>query len=109
MEKGEIIRVWGKADNYDLVFTKGADGRWRTAVPPDLTDGQYATEIHALNTSGQIAIWSGILYMHNGQACLHLQKRKYAFCFMPKRRIAPKYDRGPTKCRLEFMGVCAYE
>lgn len=70
-----IVRVWGKADTFDLEFTQEADGKWAFAgLPPDLTDGQYAVEIHALNTEDAIATWVGILYMRRGKLSLNLKK-----------------------------------
>ena len=106
MANNAIVRVWGRADRYDLNFHKGVDGSWNTVVPPDLTDGQYATEIHAIDESNMVAIWTGILYMHNGRACLHLKKDKYTFWFKPQTEIVPKYDHGATKYEIEFKGVC---
>ena len=79
----EIVRVWGFVDGSEIVFSKGAHGNWETAVPPDLSDGQYAAEILAENGFGERAIWSGILYMHNGKACLHLNDMKYTFWLEP--------------------------
>ncbi len=106
MRKGEIIRVWGKADSYDLVFSKGVDDSWNTAVPPDLTDGQYATEIHALDENGWVAIWSGILYMNGGKICLHMKENKYTFKFRLHTNIEPKYNNSAARYRFELKGVC---
>jgi len=109
MGKGAIVRVWGKADKYDLTFHKGADGGWNTAVPPDLTDGQYATEIHALDEQGMIALWTGILYMHNGRACLHLKEDEYTFWFLPQTELVPKYESEDGKYVIEVKGVCCVD
>ena len=58
-----IISVVGHADAFDLVFTHEEDGRWAVLVPPDLADGRYICDIHATNEIGEIAYWTGILYM----------------------------------------------
>lgn len=126
MTKPEIIRVWGVADNFDLSFEKGQDGGWKSAVPPDLTDGQYATEIFAENEYGETAIWSGILYMHHGKVCLHLVQNKYTVWILPQKSLSlleeglkrikgldyamilPRFETGITNLCLRFEGVCCH-
>ena len=79
----DIVRVWGTADSFVLEYRKGADGRWYAEVPPDITDGQYAAEIHARNTCGETACWTGILYMHGGRAELRLRPQRYTLWLQP--------------------------
>lgn len=65
----EIIRVWGRADRFDIEFSRidiNRDDQWEVSIPPDLSDGQYAVEIHAINRAGYTDFWTGILYMANG-------------------------------------------
>ena len=91
----EVVRMWGKADNYILEFEVGADGKWRAVVPPDLTDGQYAVEIHAVNSWGGEANWTGILYMRQGEVHFELHKEAYTFWLQPDRiDIVPAEDSG---------------
>lgn len=75
--KPAILRVWGNADSYELQYTRGADGRWRASVPPDMGDGQYAVEIHALDEAGYEGCWTGILYMRQGRVCIRLNSPRY--------------------------------
>ena len=77
MDKIEIVRMWGYADEYEIEFVKNIGGLWQTNVPPDLHDGQYAVEIHAMAADGYVCLWTGILYMNNGQHCLHIHDTKY--------------------------------
>jgi len=80
----EIVYMWGYADGFDLVFARQANGMWTTSVPPDLSDGQYAVEIHALAENGYICLWTGILYMNQGRHCLVINKKKYDFRLKPQ-------------------------
>ncbi len=79
----DIIRVWGKADDLALEYTLGADGLWYAQVPPDLTDGQYAAEVRAMNRCCEIGFWTGILYMHSGRATLYLKPQRYILWLQP--------------------------
>ncbi len=73
----DIIRVWGKADNIELEL-KIDNGRWMCNLPPDLVDGQYAVQLFAMRGNGSVGMWTGILYVANGIACLHLKQEKYS-------------------------------
>ncbi|MHB1154061.1 MAG: PF13754 domain-containing protein [Eubacteriales bacterium] len=59
----DIVSVTGHADTFDLVFIRGPDKKWAVTVPPDLSDGRYVCDIYATNAIGEIAYWTGILYM----------------------------------------------
>lgn len=78
-----ITRVWGKADTFDIEFTEKTDGKWCVNIPPDFTDGQYAVELYAQNSYGERVYWTGILYMHNGRACLHFNKKSCTLWLRP--------------------------
>jgi len=80
MSRPKIIRVWGKADDFDIEFHESG-GRWICTVPPDTKDGQYAVEIHAINVFGEMAYWTGTLYMCNGVCHLELFEIPYAIIF----------------------------
>lgn len=77
MTKPKILRVWGKADSFDIEFTHEGGTRWKCFVPPDTKDGQYAAEIWAVNEFGELAYWTGELFMVNGVCCLQLNKDCY--------------------------------
>ena len=82
MDNG-VIRVWGTADRFDIEFSKDINNRWYATVPPDLTDGQYAVSIYALNSYDETAYWAGILYMHSGKATLKIEYSKYKLWLKP--------------------------
>lgn len=83
MTRNTITDVWGKADGINLIYAIDSDGVWKTNVPPDLSDGCYATEIWAKNICGELGFWSGFLYMHRGRAKLYLKPKKYSLWLMP--------------------------
>lgn len=61
-----IVKVWGKADLHNLIFTKtdpSSDKYWEVSVPPDMEDGMYATELWAENDIGKRGKWIGMLYI----------------------------------------------
>lgn len=62
-----IIEMYGKCDNYEITFTQNAAGLWEAGVPADYEDGQYVVEIWALDITGLIIYWTGILYMYDGK------------------------------------------
>lgn len=76
----KIIRVWGKADNFDIELSEKG-GRWVCTVPPDTADGQYAVELHAVNLFGETAYWTGTLYMCNGVCHLEIKEVPYVIMF----------------------------
>lgn len=61
-----VIRVWGKADNFDIEFKHMGGTKWQCDVPPDMKDGQYAVELRAMNEQFEQTYWTGFLYMCNG-------------------------------------------
>ena len=77
----DVVRVWGKADTFDIEFTYDAGTLWHCSVPADLEDGVYACEIHALDSAGQHALWTGELYMVNGICHLSLCFDRFRFAF----------------------------
>ena len=80
MNRPKILRVWGRADGFDLEFKKEGE-LWDCTVPPDTKDGQYAVEIHGVNEFGQTAYWTGTLYMCNGICHLELKEVLYVINF----------------------------
>lgn len=75
--KPKIIRLYGKADSYSIEFTNMGGGIWQTNIPPDLTDGQYAVTLTALNEAGEQSTWTGILYMCEGVCCMKFNDSPY--------------------------------
>ena len=62
-----VVKVWGKADSFELVFSHLGDDVWNAIVPPDLEDGQYVVELYCEDDMGMRAYWTGILYLNNGE------------------------------------------
>ena len=72
----KVIRVYGKADSYDIEFTPNGD-KWEVDVPPDMTDGVYAVQLTAIDELGECAYWVGELYMVDGVCCLKINEIPY--------------------------------
>ncbi len=62
-----IVEMYGRCDNYDITFSQNTAGLWETRVPADYEDGMYVVEIYALDETGLIIYWTGILYMCDGR------------------------------------------
>lgn len=84
MNKPRIIRVWGKADSFDIEFSKTEGGTWECSVPPDVSDGMYAVQIFAVNEFNEKASWSGFLYMCSGLCHLEITEKPFAFSVVQK-------------------------
>lgn len=83
------VKVWGHADQYNLILKQAEGGDWQTSVPADLTDGQYACEFWAENAIGEQAYWSGILYMADSRlVCVCLEEDPYQVILLPERAEA---------------------
>lgn len=79
MNTDRIIRVWGTADNIDLIFTYDEKkDNWYTSMPIDFEDGWYSAVLFAENEGGRIGTWNGILYVSNGFSCLHLKQEPFS-------------------------------
>lgn len=85
MSKPKIVRLFGKADNLEVEFTKCKDGWWECNVPPDYADGQYAATFCAVNEYGETAYWTGELFMCNGVCHVSFCDEKYRIWFKPDR------------------------
>lgn len=72
----KVVRLWGKADSFDIEFTKDGD-KWTVDIPPDMTDGVYAVQLTAVDENGDEAYWVGELYMVDGVCCLNLNEIPY--------------------------------
>lgn len=72
----KVIRVYGKADSYDIEFSRVGD-KWEVDVPPDMTDGVYAVQLTAIDEVGEFAYWVGELYMVGGVCHLKINELPY--------------------------------
>lgn len=62
-----ITRMYGHCDEFDVVYTQINTLQWQAVVPPDLEDGKYVTDIYAVDDTGCIVYWAGILYMYDSK------------------------------------------
>ena len=72
----KVIRVYGKADSYDIEFSPKGD-KWEVDIPPDMTDGVYACQLTAIDELGESAYWVGELYMVDGVCCFKFAELPY--------------------------------
>jgi hypothetical protein len=77
------IRVFGKADSFDIELTPNGE-KWEVDIPPDMTDGVYAVQLTAISIIGEKAHWVGELYMTNGVCCLNITETPYSIKFRSK-------------------------
>lgn len=59
--------MYGHCDAFDVVYTQINASQWQAVVPPDLEDGKYVTDIYAVDDTGYIVYWAGILYMYDSK------------------------------------------
>lgn len=71
-----IIRVFGKADSFDIELSRKGD-KWEVDVPPDITDGVYACQLTAINELGESAYWVGELFMCSGVCHIKIRQLPY--------------------------------
>lgn len=76
MERPKIVRLYGRADHFDIEFQKRGS-RWTCQVPPDVTDGVYAVTLTAVNASGETGHWTGELFMVNGLCHLKIRQPRF--------------------------------
>ena len=70
---GSVVKVWGNADQYSLIFKQEEGGVWRASVPTDLAIGEQA-------------YWSGILYIQDSRlVCIRLEEDPYQVVLLPER------------------------
>ncbi len=75
-----VVRLFGKADNFDIEFSR--KGRvWKTDVPPDMTDGVYAVQLTAIDELGESAYWVGELFMCSGVCHLKIERQSTGCIF----------------------------
>lgn len=72
----KVVRVYGKADNFDIELTRNGD-IWEVDVPPDMTDGVYAVQLTAVDVNGDSAFWVGELFMVDGVCCMKIEPLPY--------------------------------
>ena len=87
------VKVWGHADQYNLILRQVEGGDWQASVPADLTDGQYACEFWAENAAAEQTYWSGVLYMQNSRlVCVCLEEDPYRVILLSERVQAELMD-----------------
>lgn len=87
------VRVWGRADQYDLTFEQTENGAWQAVVPADHTDGRYACEIWAESATGEQAYWTGVLYTADSRlVCVYLVDDPYQVVLLPDRAASKLLD-----------------
>ena len=101
-----IKRVWGQADNFDIVLTQISKDEWQTTLPPDLIDGWYAVLLYAEDSKNRIGTWHGILYVANGFSHLHIQKEKFTWWLLPQKQL--KFDLKPSRFEIILKKECEY-
>ena len=77
MERPKILRLWGKADDFEIEFFNEGGTIWKVDVPPDLNDGVYAVHLTAVNELGEMATWVGELFMCGGVCCVTFEEQPY--------------------------------
>lgn len=92
----EIIRVWGRADNYELELKKSKDGSWNCYIPADMEDGTYAVELWAVDSAGKEAYWTGELFMSNGICHVSIYEPNYTILVDDKDRATIQIDERTT-------------
>lgn len=90
-----VVKVWGKADRFELVFSCLGNDNWTASVPADLEDGQYVIELYCEDDGGNKAYWTGILYLSNSEnASVRIIADKFKLWMMneevPELQVEPK-------------------
>lgn len=84
MERPKIVRLFGRADSFDIEFAHKGGITWGCTVPPDTGDGVYSVELTAVNELGETAFWTGELFMCGGACCMKIMRNDYVFWFAPQ-------------------------
>ena len=79
MNGREVVKVWGTADEFDIVFTHIRGTEWICFVPPDTDDGVYAVQLYAIYRNGNMAHWVGELFMCSGVCHLSITEPDFMF------------------------------
>lgn len=89
-----VIKVWGKADRFDIIFSNLGNDKWAATVPADLEDGQYIVELYCEDDSGSRAYWTGILYLSNGEnATVRIVADKFKLWMMNESNVRLEDDK----------------
>lgn len=107
MSKPKIVRLFGKADNFDVEFTRDEkSGWWYCYAPADTKDGQYAAQFCAVNEYGETAYWTGELFMCNGVCHCEMHESKYRVWFLPGRIEKIEFE---EKLKIHIRKGCPHE
>lgn len=73
-----VVKLIGKVDNVDIIFTKAMGDDWEAVVPYDL-DGEYIVELTAIDEAGNMSYVTKYLFIVNtSQLCVKLLPLSYA-------------------------------
>lgn len=105
----KVIRVFGKADAFDIEFSRKGE-KWTVDIPPDMTDGVYAVQLTAIDSVGESAYWTGELYMVDGVCCLKINELPYRVKINPKNQYDTHFSSIRKKSTIikknEFEAKC---
>ncbi|MCM1364718.1 MAG: Ig-like domain repeat protein [Faecalibacterium sp.] len=104
MSKPKIVRLFGKADEFEVEFTRAASGWWECDVPADLRDGCYAATFCAVNEYGETAYWTGELFMCNGACVCEMHDGNYQIWSAPERYTFETEE----KYKIEIRKGCSH-
>ena len=100
-----VIRLYGKADSFDIEFSRKGE-KWEVDIPPDLVDGVYAVQLTAVDELGETAYWVGELFMCSGVCCLrYMRKRRRLDFSCPDSRITYGSRRRLLMCKKDAVTV----
>lgn len=105
MARAKIIRVFGKADDFDIELSRKGK-KWEVDIPPDMTDGVYAVQLTAIDELGESAYWVGELYMTDGVCCLKINEIPYRVK-VRKSEYETKTEKGGHSAALSFVSYVA--
>lgn len=72
-----VREVIGKADNFVIVFSPAANGRWETSIPSN-TAGEYILELWVRDEAGNESYLTKALYVIDPSTlCAHLIFTEY--------------------------------
>ncbi len=68
-----VVRLEGKVDGKDVIFSKVSEELWETTIPPDV-DGMYIVELTAYDEYGNFSYATKILLtFHPENQCIQIE------------------------------------
>lgn len=84
-----VVKLVGKADNFDVVFEQNEQGLWETIVPFD-EDGVYVLDLLAVDEAGNQSRYAKVLFIVD-TSNIHCKFRLQILSFQDK---TEQYDYG---------------